>query len=208
MLSSNSWDPDAKQQWADAYPPYEKANKLSVDQAKALVDKSGAAGAKLKLIVLGGDATQSQMAQVIQEAASSIGVTVEIVALQPTQYSDAGVNAAARKNYDLMFAVGFNGLPDPVEPVPFFVQKGSVYNYTDYSNPQVDALINKARQTFDAQERTKLMVQAQTIYERERVATSLLNKNEILFLSNKLTGATVSFPYLFEPSLARIGAAG
>ena len=208
LLSTNSWDPEAKDVWQSAYAPYQEAGRLDDAAAKKLVDASGYDGTPLKFITLSGDVTQRQIAQVVQQQAQAIGVKIQIEALQPTQYSEVFLSAKAREPYDLGLAIGFNSLPDPVEPVGFFVMPESFYNFTNYENPEVAELVTQAKQTLDAKERSELMVKAQEIYERDHVATSLLNKHEVMYLSNRLSGATTSITYLFEPSLAKIGAAG
>ncbi|MBS1868596.1 MAG: ABC transporter substrate-binding protein [Actinobacteria bacterium] len=208
LVSTNTWDADAKSVFAAAYPPFVKANKLTASAAKALVDASPAKGKTLTLAVLDGDATQSQIAQLVQEEARSIGITVKIQALQATQYADATVDPRARQGIDLAVAVGWNNVADPLEPMQFYVRAGSPYNYTNYDNPSVNALLARARQTADPKARAKLLVQAQAIFEPAYIGATVVNKQEALFLNKRLTGATTSITYLFEPSLAKLGAAG
>jgi peptide/nickel transport system substrate-binding protein len=82
---------------------------------------------------------------------------------------------------------------------------GDPYNYTNYSNPKVTADINAALATSNLVEQARLLSNAQSIYEPASWSQTLLQFDEIMFLKNGLGGATASFAYLNEPSLAIIG---
>lgn len=205
IVTPSSWDPQAKDVWAKAYEPYEKAGRMSVDDAKALVGKSGYNGAPITLAVLSGDATQNQVAQVVQESAKDIGITVDIKALQPTAYSDALADGRADAG-DLILTPSFNITTDPLEQIPYYVDPTSPYNYTKYDDPEVLGLIDKARQTLDPVARAQLLVAAQSKYEAIHEFTSLVQKDEVMFLNHRLAGAPTTLDYMFEPSLALVGA--
>jgi len=207
LLASTSWDPEAEELWKQAYPPYEKENGYNIEEAKKLVESSSYEGEPVKLMTLAGDATQSQVAQLIQQQAKKIGVNLQIVPTQPAAYSEAGYTAAKRKGIDLYLASSFNGVKDPLEPIPFYVTP-SYYNYTGYEDPKVTALIDKARETFDAAARSKLLIKAQAIYEKEALTGSLVDPYAITYLNDKLSGAITSSASMWSPSLATIGAAG
>jgi peptide/nickel transport system substrate-binding protein len=207
LLAPNNWDPEARPQWEAAYGEFERANQLSVEDAKALVVGSGAS-APIVVAVIAGDATMSQAAQLIQQSAKEIGLEVRIEALPPAKFSEAFFNEGARKDIDALLTSSFGATSDPVEQIEFLAMTGGFYNYVGYSNPRVDALLKRARRSFDPAERTTLLVEAQSIYEAESLATTVLTQNEVLYLRHGLTGATASFAYLFQPSLARVGADG
>lgn len=208
LVSTNSFDPAAKTVYQQAYAKYQKEHSLSVEQAKQIVQQAGATGKTVKLAVLAGDATQSQLAQLMQEQGQQLGLKIKIEPVQPTQYAQLFVDPKVRANYDFYFVTGFNGLPEPVEPLGFIITCKAFYNNTGYCNKQVDRLMDQARQTSDAQQRAKLVTQAQDIFEQEPSDTSLLSRNEVMYLNNKYSGAITSFTYLSRPSLAYIGAAG
>ncbi|MDX3587140.1 ABC transporter substrate-binding protein [Streptomyces europaeiscabiei] len=204
-LPTSGWDPEARDIYQDAYGAYEKSNAYDVDAAKKLVDSVGAPKQPVKLVTLAGDATQSQLAQLIQQQAKAIGLTVRIQALQPLQYGSTFVDPSARKDIDLLLSVGYNQVADPLEQLGLSFRPGATYNYTGYDDPSVNSALAKAQQSDDATERAKLIVAAQKVYEAENLTTSLVGLNEVSYLSNKLSGATTSFAYMFQPSLALIG---
>ncbi len=206
MLSPGIWDPEAYDQWKQAYQPYVQANAYDVEAAKKLVAESGYSGEPIQLVIQAGDSTQEQTGQLIQEEARAVGITIEIKTLQPLEYSNIWIDPQARKPYDLYVVMAFNGRPDPVELLNF-VFVTPVYNYTEYNNPQVTALIEEARASSDPAKRTDLLIQAQTIYEPDNVLTSLVMPYEISYLNGDYTGMITSFNYAFLPSLATIGSA-
>lgn len=104
--------------------------------------------------------------------------------------------------------MSFNVADDPLEPLGFDLLPGSFYNYTNYSNPQVTRLLTKARQTYDPSARAALVIQAQSLYEKQWLGGTLLNLDEISYLNKRLSGAVTSFPYMLTPSLASVGKAG
>ncbi|MFF5359668.1 ABC transporter substrate-binding protein [Streptomyces scabiei] len=206
-LPRSTWDPGARGVYQDAYGAYEKSNAYDVDAAKKLVESVGAPAKPVKLVTLAGDATQSQLAQLIQQQAKAIGLTVQIRALQPLQYGAVFVDPSARKDIDLLLSVGFNQVADPLEQLGLTLLPDATYNYTGYDDPAVTDALAKAQQSDNATERAKLIVAAQKVYEAENLTTSLVGLNEVSYLSNRFSGATTSFAYMFQPSLALIGPA-
>jgi peptide/nickel transport system substrate-binding protein len=101
--------------------------------------------------------------------------------------------------------VGFNNAPNPLEPILYLFLPGSVYNYTHYTDPKVTADITAARATSNLVAQARLLTDAQSRYEAAYLETSLVQLDEVMFLKNGLGGATTSFAYLNEPSLALIG---
>jgi peptide/nickel transport system substrate-binding protein len=105
-----------------------------------------------------------------------------------------------------MIGPSYNGYPDPLEGLGYVFEPKGVYNWTDYKNPKVISLVNQARQTFDAQQRTDMLLEAQKIYEPSYPEVTLLSLYEVSYLSNKLSGMVTTTAYGRIPSLALIGA--
>ena len=95
-------------------------------------------GQPIVMATLAGDATSSQIAQLMQAEAKQAGINVEIKPLQPIEYSNATVDPKARQGLDVMLAVSFNGAPNPLEPMRFDYLPDSFYNYTGYDNNVVN----------------------------------------------------------------------
>lgn len=211
-LTPESWDPAARAQWAKAYQPFVKAGStwgssqtLAAD--KKLVKASGYHGTPITLATLAGDATLDEVAQLIQQQAKLVGLNVAIRSLQPIQYANAGTSAKARQGLDLILGTSFNVAKDPIEQMTFDVLPDSYYNYTHYSNPQVTRDIAQARASYSASRQASLLINAQSIYEKQWLYAPLLDLDEISYLNNDLSGAWTSFPYMLTTSMASIGAA-
>ena len=108
---------------------------------------------------------------------------------------------------DLLIGTTFNNAPSPLEPTGLAYSPGNPYNYTNYNNPTVTADINAAHQTSNPVEQARLLTAAQAIYEPAYNSQTLVQFDEIMFLRHGLGGATASFAYMNEPSLALIGKA-
>ena len=212
LLNTNTWDPEARELWKQAYEPFEEDGKTwgtpqALKASKKLVQESGYKGESVVFTTPAGDVTINQIAQLVQQQAKQIGVDVKINRMQATKYAEATTDPKLRENMDLTTGVSFNVAADPLEPIPFNVLPGSFYNYTNYKDPEVTRLITQAKQTLDAKKRNEMTIKAQSIYEKDYRGTSLVEINEISFLNKRLSGMTTSFTYMNTPSLATIGAA-
>jgi peptide/nickel transport system substrate-binding protein len=207
-----SWPAAAQKIWSTAYAGFERQEQswgtpAAISAAKSLAAKAGYHGQPIELATLAGDATLAEVAGLIQGWAQEAGLNVQIKPLQPLAYDNASTSAQYRTGLDLLLGVTFNVAPNPLEPMGLTYTPGDPYNYTNYSNSQVTADINAALATSNLVQQARLLTNAQSIYEPAYWSQTLLQFDEILFLKNGLGGATASFAYLNEPSLALIGKA-
>jgi peptide/nickel transport system substrate-binding protein len=147
--------------WADAdlhiYP------KRDVEKAKQLLKEAGKeSGLKLTLKV--GSAFQYQVdaAQMIKQQLKDVGVEVEVLA----QESGVFFDALGKGDFE-MTIVGWLGFVDPDEYTYNLFHTGAKWNQQAYSNPEVDALLEKGRTTFDQAERKEIYTQIQKIIAEE-----------------------------------------
>ncbi len=207
-----SWPAAAQQIWSAAYAGFERQEQswgtpAAISAAKTLAGKAGYHGQPIVLATLAGDATLAEVAGLIQGWAQEAGLNVQIKPLQPLAYDNASTSAQYRTGIDLLLGVTFNVAPNPLEPMGLTYTPGDPYNYTNYSNPKVTADINAALATSNLVQQARMLTNAQSIYEPAYWSQTLLQFDEIMFLKNGLGGATASFAYLNEPSLAMIGKA-
>jgi len=111
-----------------------------------------------------------------------------------------------RKGIDMAMTLGFLDIPDPLDYTSLFFGKGALFNWINYSNPTVEKNLELARQTLDPVKRAQLIVDAQKLYTADAPVIPLAMDAEILFMNNKISGAPVSFTYMWIPSLAMVGA--
>jgi len=190
-----------------AYDTIAAARKYDHKAAKKLVEDSEYDGTPIVLAVQAGDETTSRVAQLVQQQAEAAGLTIKIRSLQPLVFSEAGYDASKREGIDMMLQTNFNGTADPLEPMGFTYLPGQAYNYTEYDNPTVTKLLIEARQSFDAKERAKMIVEAQRLIEDDASTIPLVSTNTTTFLNKRLTGAVTSFAYWSMPSMTYIGSA-
>jgi len=209
---NGSWPAAAQKIFATAYAGFERQKQswgtpAGFTAAKKLAAAGGYHGQPIVLATLAGDATLAEVAGLIQGWARQAGLNVQIKPMQPLAYSNASYDAKYRAGLDLLIGVTFNNAPSPLEPIGLAYSPGNPYNYTNYNNPKVVADINAAHATTNLVEQARLLTAAQAIYEPAYNSQTLVQFDEIMFLTNGLGGATTSFAYMNEPALALIGKA-
>lgn len=211
-FNPTSWPSAARSIYSAAYKPYEQRGETfgsagAIATAKAMVKASDYRGQPLKLITEAGDVTLNQIAQLIQAQASQIGLKVTIDQLPSVQYTQATYDAKARGNADLLLASGFNVATDPLEDMPFGLLPGAAYNYDGYNNATVTNLLKLAAEQPTAAGEARDFVKAQSIYQNAYTDIPIVEVDEISFLNNRLSGLPTNFSYMWDPTLALVGAA-
>ena len=209
---NEAWSAESKAVFQAAYDAFERdrsswGSAEAIDAAKGLADQAGYGGETVVIGTLAGDATLSQAAQLIQANANLAGFDGRDQAAATDRLLQRLRRPGSREGLDTILVVSFNGVPNPIELIQFNVLPGSFYNYTGYDNPEVTELVNTAWQSSDQVEQATALTAAQAIYEEEYISMALVQLSEIMFLNNRLSGATTSFAYLFSPSIAGIGSA-
>ncbi len=207
FITPVTWPAGTSGVYQSAYDELTASRGFDIDAAKSLVESSGYAGEELVIGIAAGDATQSQVAQLVQERAAAAGVQVSISALQPLTYAQATYDPAAREGLDFLLMQSFNAVQDPLEPAGFTFLPEAFFNFTRFDDPAVTEALTTARQTFDAAEQAEVFVRAQTDYEAANATVPILGLHTVSFVNDRLTGAITSFAYWTTPQMAFIGAA-
>jgi ABC-type transport system substrate-binding protein len=205
LTPPNAWDPAAIGIYKAAYAALPSLTP-DVAGAKKIVASQSGTSKPIVLALLAGDQTELQLASVVQQAASSIGLTVKLKQMQPLDFSNAFFVPSYRKGIDLMETFGFLDIPDPLDYLALFYGPQPIFNWINYDNQLVLNNVAQARATFDATKRAQLVTEAQAQYMKDMVVIPIANNDEALFMNNRITGAPVSFAYIYLPSLAMIGA--
>ncbi|ROR46533.1 ABC transporter substrate-binding protein [Kitasatospora cineracea] len=206
-LTPETWPTAERSLYQPDYDKWVKARSYDPEAAKKLVKESTYDGRPLVLAIMAGDETASRVAQLVQQQAKAIGVTVTIQTMQPLVYAQASYDATKRQGIDLLYSSSFNSRQEPLEPLGFDLIPEQAYNYTNFNVPEVTELLTGARSSFDAKERAAMIVKAQEIYEPLNGVISLVSNNAATFVNNRLTGAVTSFAYWSMPQMAYLGAA-
>lgn len=153
-----------------------------VAKAKALLKEAGAEGFSFEM-QFPNNPDMTRAAQVIQAMASEAGFDIK---LRATEFATM-LKEQTAGNYQAT-EVGWSGRVDPDGNIhPFATCKGGI-NDTKYCNPEVDKLLNAARQTTSLEERKKLYASAIQILDRDRPIIYLYHQKWIWALSKKLQG--------------------
>jgi peptide/nickel transport system substrate-binding protein len=132
-------------------------------------------------------------------------MTITLKQLQPMDMSNYFYVPEYRKGIDMGMTLGFLDVPDPLDYTSYFFGEGALFNWIGYSNPTAEKKLEVARQTLDPTARAKLVTEAQALYTADVPVIPLAMDAEILFMNNKVSGAPVSFTYMWIPSLAMVG---
>jgi peptide/nickel transport system substrate-binding protein len=144
-----SFDPNFK--------PYEKPDP---DGAKALVDQVGKGPLSFELLVSAGDPVLLQQAQLIQAELRKASIDLQITQLEFAQI----LKQEADHTFKGMTFTGWSGRIDPDGNTYDFNYTGRPNNYGNYSNAEVDKLLDQQRQSSDQNVRTMALRQAEQIY--------------------------------------------
>jgi peptide/nickel transport system substrate-binding protein len=188
--------------WSYARPTFAKGyaqlppTTMNLSKAKQLVKEAGSPTQEMSIVTSADDEADTQMATLIQAAATSIGLHTKIVTLPAAQMIAISYDPKRSAQYDMVVsASGYSDVPDPLELTSFVFLTHGPFNVTGYSNPQVDSLLAQARQTSDPTQRAELINQAQyQIYAKDFALTTLVSYSERLFMNKRISGAVASLP--------------
>ncbi len=130
-----------------------------------------------------------KLAVFIEESLESLGVEIEVVEMPWGEFLDS----LDEQNYDLLMT---GWVADVIDPDNFLytffssdnILKGSVTNYSLYSNEEVDTLLSLARQTSDKSFRESLYGEAQDIIYDDLPAIPLTNMINTMAVHDSITG--------------------
>lgn len=170
--------------WAlplESYPSYTP----DPEKAKALLAEAGYPnGLSFKIKTASTYPYMIDTAVAIQHQLKQIGVDAEIELVEWGAYIDAWTNT----DHDSL--VGLNGSgTTPDRALHFFFRTGGTGNVWGFSDPNFDALVDKARLTVNEQERYDIYAQGQLMIVNELAPNLFLNSpNQFFAASDKVGG--------------------
>jgi peptide/nickel transport system substrate-binding protein len=147
-LSPGSWAFD------NSFAPYT----YDVNKAKAALQQSGLSNVSFTLLIASGSPLNTQEAQFIQSELQPVGITVNI---KEEVFATILTDTAAF-NYQAAL-VGWSGRPDPDGNTYSWFHTGGGLNDMQYSNTQVDSLLEDGRASSDQSKRAQDYIQAQQL---------------------------------------------
>lgn len=128
------------------------------DQAKALLAEAGVDGLTLDYLVNAGNEVDEQVAVLIQQQLAQVGVSVNLIKMDPSQTWDMLVDG----EYDLSMMYWTNDILDPDQKTTFVLGHDVNMNYmTRYQNDTVKQLVADARLELDPVKRQAMYFEIQ-----------------------------------------------
>jgi peptide/nickel transport system substrate-binding protein len=131
------------------------------EKAKALLEQEGVKDLSLDFVIVSGDSAHEQIAVLVKDQLSKVGVNVNIVKMEGGQQWDALVAG----EYDIGLMWWVNDVFDPDQKAQFVVA-GDDENrsyYTNYKNPEVSRMVQEAALELDPAKRKQLYYDIQRI---------------------------------------------
>jgi peptide/nickel transport system substrate-binding protein len=160
-----------------------KANSpRDVNKAKELVAKSGLKDPKFTLVVTN-TPEDKQIAEVYKEQLADVGISMDIELLEFATLLDRTL----KQEFDAS-SLQWSGRPDPDGNIyNYFHSKGSG-NRSQYSNPEVDKILEQTRAVSDPAERKKLYSQLNQILTDDNPMIYIQHRPEVKVMSSKIKG--------------------
>ncbi len=207
LIPPTAWDPTETAIYQAALNALPKTITVNTAAAKKVIAGDPNASKTYTLGILAGDQTEIDTATLIQQEAATIGLKISIKQLQPLQFSNAFYVPSARAGLDLILTKGYLDVPDPLDYLGLIVLPNSIFNWTHFNNATVNGNVAEAQSTFDNAKRAQLITSAQALWESAHFLIPMLSLHEVVFMNKAITGAPISFAYIYEPSLATVGTA-
>ena len=168
--------------WAFDYAPYEQ----NLAQAQALLEEAGVADGFDMLIMPTTEYEESiRAAQVIQAQLAPLGINVT---LDTREWAD-WLDTQGQGNFDT-FVCSWNVLLDPDDFFYAQHKTGEVFNFTGYTNPTVDDLLDRGRQETEFADRYAIYEQINREIVNDAVYIYLYNPGNIQAYAANVNGYT------------------
>jgi peptide/nickel transport system substrate-binding protein len=177
-----------------------------LEKAKKLVEEAGSPTAPIRTAVSSGDPAMLQAANAIQSAAQEVGLNIEIVPLPPAQAIGLATDPTSHERFDMYLTNTFYDVPNILEFYSLTVLPGVLTNISHYENPAVTKAIYRGLATTNGDKRAEAIVEVAEHLDKELPFMPILRTPERLFMNNKIAGAPATFPYLYYPWAALVGA--
>jgi peptide/nickel transport system substrate-binding protein len=179
--------------WAPTVPGADtkllKPRTYDLAKARALLQRSGVKlPVSLKLAVQNDNATEQQIATVVQSEWKKLGFNVEFVQLSAADM----VTAAGKRSYPLMIQVNAPGVWSPLYSYGYDLTCGNAFNTSNRCNKASDAIARKASLEPNAAKRRALLNRLIKLHHADSPYISLYNDVALIVLGSKVKSFTAS----------------
>jgi peptide/nickel transport system substrate-binding protein len=169
------------------YDPSFKNNEYDLDKAKSLLAEAGYPDGLKMTMKLNQSSTYTQPAEIVQSQLRKIGIDVQFELMERAAFlADVTTDA----DYDVtlfMFTAGYLD-PDYVLYGRMHSSNIGSTNYCNYSNPDVDRMLDQARSSSDEEERADLYYRISEHVRDEAPFIPLMTDNCCIAADSKLSG--------------------
>ncbi|WP_417307832.1 ABC transporter substrate-binding protein [Devosia sp.] len=168
-----------------------------LEAAKAMVDEKGWAGTKLLVRYLPAIQEEKSAVEQLQSNLAQIGIDLEAEGM--TWPAQAATLTAIDTTSDLNMIYSFPGFPDP-HAVLNSTFNGALtgvnggYNWSQYENPDVDALLNDAATSPNPDERAEMYGEVQELVGDDHVVITVSLPGSVVAMSDAVKG------YVYNPA--------
>jgi len=150
----------------------------------ALYEPNGTRVRALNAVTYSADPIRVELAEVVQVELKSIGITVNIDSVGPTEY----VDRIDSKDFDILFT----GLAFEMQSASAaaYYTAGAPLNWLHYDNPQVNSLLAKAQEAANPQTAISLMNQADKLILGDGVVVPFFSSPNLMAYPSDLTGVS------------------
>lgn len=153
--------------------------------AKKIIEEEGLTGTKLT--ILANEGHRSKQAEIIQSYLKEIGIELEINILEWGTY----LETLSQGEHELYLLGWSNSSFDPDSSLHSIFHTDGANNNAFYSNPEFDALVDKAAIELDPKVRTQYYEDAQRILRNDRATLFLYSRDYSLAFKKGLVGVRV-----------------
>ncbi|PQZ94828.1 peptide ABC transporter substrate-binding protein [Arthrobacter sp. MYb227] len=176
-----------------------------IEAAAKIIEEQGVAGQEITITTAPMGNNFAVVAQATAAAAESIGLKATINTVTPNAYTALFSDPEARKGTDLVYTNWYLSIGDPQEMFSI-LRAGDFSNYGNFADPAFDKVVNEALGTIDTNKRFAKSLEAQKILNAQLPWLPLYEVPTILWMNDKITGASPSVNHLYYPWAAQIGA--
>jgi peptide/nickel transport system substrate-binding protein len=158
------------------------------EQARQLISGAGAEGAQIKFVVNAGNIQREDWLIYTQQALQDVGI--EVIP-ETMEWATLVSSVTERKEFEVVGGDFAGVTAEPTELFEDFHSEGTS-NYSSYSNPDLDALLEQARETIDIEAAKPIYSEIQKIIIEEVPFFFAWYRPFLHTVNNKWTGYTDS----------------
>ena len=182
--------PNGMPGYTDEYFVYD----TNLDTARELLAASGIDNPSIELTVEAGISEHSQIALLVQNALSQIGVTVTIQELDSTTIAEQ----RAQRSLPFLLHQGIAWINDPEYHFNLSLVPTGFLNFGDYNNERIAEIVAESSQIVDAAERFAAYAEAQEIAMDELPFIPLAQPNYVVAMRDNVQGYTYASDQVYR----------